>query len=88
MDMLEIPCIIVEGYVRKGEEHAWNMIQLDGDWYCVDVTWDDPAGLSGLDPHYNHLYFNVTSDFLRETEHQWEDSAVPEATATEYAWQE
>jgi hypothetical protein len=87
MDMLEIPCIIVEGTVREGEEHAWNMVELDGDWYCVDVTWNDPDGLFGLDPKFNHLYFNVTSDFLRETDHQWEDSTAPEATATEYAWQ-
>lgn len=24
--------------------HAWNLIQLDGDWYHVDVTWEDPIG--------------------------------------------
>ena len=24
--------------------HAWNMIKLDGDWYHVDVTWEDPIG--------------------------------------------
>jgi hypothetical protein len=87
MDMLEIPCIIVEGYVRKGEVHAWNMVELDGDWYAVDVTWDDPVGLFGSNPKRSHMFFNVTSDFLRDQDHQWEDSTAPEATATEYAWQ-
>ena len=24
------------------EAHAWNQIYLDGDWYNVDVTWEDP----------------------------------------------
>jgi hypothetical protein len=86
MDMLELPCITVNGFTRKVEEHAWNMVELDGDWYCVDVTWDDPAGLSGLDLKLNHKYFNVTSDFLRETDHQWDENGVPEATAVEYAW--
>ena len=23
--------------------HAWNLIKLDGEWYQVDVTWDDPV---------------------------------------------
>lgn len=23
-------------------QHIWNMIQIDGKWYHVDVTWDDP----------------------------------------------
>jgi hypothetical protein len=87
MDMLEIPCITVYGFAREVEEHAWNMVQLDGNWYCVDVTWDDPLGLSGFDPRYNYMFFNVTSDFLRDNDHQWDDSTVPEATATEYAWQ-
>ncbi|MBQ3939830.1 MAG: leucine-rich repeat protein [Oscillospiraceae bacterium] len=27
----------------KDMGHAWNMIQLNGKWYHVDVTWDDPA---------------------------------------------
>lgn len=24
--------------------HEWNLIRLDGLWYAVDVTWDDPKG--------------------------------------------
>ena len=23
--------------------HGWNLVQLDGEWYHVDVTWDDPV---------------------------------------------
>lgn len=23
--------------------HAWNMVQIDGHWYHLDATWDDPA---------------------------------------------
>lgn len=24
--------------------HMWNIVLLDGEWYCVDVTWDDGGG--------------------------------------------
>ncbi|MEI0738920.1 hypothetical protein VQ056_23700 [Paenibacillus sp. JTLBN-2024] len=23
--------------------HAWNLVLLDGKWYHLDTTWDDPA---------------------------------------------
>ena len=23
--------------------HAWNLVNIDGEWYHVDVTWDDPT---------------------------------------------
>lgn len=82
MDMLGIECITVSGSSSR-DEHAWNMVRLDGEWYCVDVTWDDPTGGSP-----GHHYFNVTSQFLRETDHHWEDGDVPEATATTHAWKD
>ena len=46
MDELEIPCILVCGTATNSvgvtENHAWNYVQIDGVWYAVDVTWDDP----------------------------------------------
>lgn len=46
LDDLGIPCIIVCGTGTNSsgatESHAWNYVQLDGKWYAVDVTWDDP----------------------------------------------
>jgi len=34
-----IPCRIVTG-VSQRENHAWNIVQLDGVWYNIDTTWD------------------------------------------------
>ena len=42
MNRLEIPCKIVSG-TSNGQSHAWNLIQLTGNWYMVDPTWDDVA---------------------------------------------
>lgn len=82
MDLLDMECVTVEG--RSGSrDHAWNMVRLDGEWYCVDVTWDDPSR-----GQPTHRYFNVTSQFLRQTNHQWDQSGVPEATATRWAYGE
>ena len=42
MDLSGVECITVVGAAfGSREDHAWNMVKLDGEWYCVDVTWDD-----------------------------------------------
>lgn len=32
------------GFSKKtGEPHIWNMVKIDGYWFNVDATWDDPT---------------------------------------------
>lgn len=83
MDMLDIECMTIFGIPgSNGIEHSWNMVKLEGEWYCVDCAWDDPIGGNPC-----HTYFNVTSDYLRRGSiHQWDESSVPEATGTAYAY--
>lgn len=83
MDMLDIECMTVFGIPSSnGVEHSWNMVKLDGEWYQVDCAWDDPIGGSPC-----HTYFNVTSDYLRSGSiHRWDETSVPEATGTAYAY--
>jgi hypothetical protein len=77
MDMAQVECITVVGAsYQSQEDHAWNMVRLDGQWYCVDSTWD-----TGIESPEEWRYFNVTSDRMAETNHQWDYDAVPEATA-------
>lgn len=51
LDKLDIENIIVVGYGTnssgQSEEHAWNDVKLDDNWYAIDVTWDDPIIIGG-----------------------------------------
>lgn len=58
MQQLQIPCYYCTGYA--GENHAWNIIRLEDEYYNVDVTWDDnEAGVSN--------YFNKTDEDYSDT---------------------
>lgn len=60
---LGIDCISVSG-TADGEPHGWNNIKLDGEWYEVDVTWNDTDGDTEF-PIYE--YFNLPSDKFSES---------------------
>lgn len=45
--------------------HVWNLIQLDGNWYHVDVTWDDPT--EDRIGQSQHVYFCLSEDKLKDT---------------------
>lgn len=78
-DLAGLECKIVAGRAfGEGELHAWNMVRLNGEWYCLDATWD--VGYSN--PRF-WKYFNVTSQFMAKTDHQWDEGRYPEATATD-----
>lgn len=51
MDELNIPCVLVMGQGTNSqgqtENHAWNYVQLNGKWYALDATWDDPVVYGG-----------------------------------------
>lgn len=93
MDLAGVECLTVvgaSGWSRT--DHAWNMVKLDGEWYGVDVTWDDqtlidPSAFSQKElSRRHHSSFNVTSDELRRTNHQWDYDSVPEAAGTRFHW--
>ena len=51
------------------ESHAWNLVEIDGKWKHVDVTWDDPIDESGPQNNpvsglENHMYFMVSSNVI------------------------
>ncbi len=42
-DRAEIPCVRV-----FGGNHAWNYVELEEEWYAIDVTWNDPYDEKGM----------------------------------------
>ena len=74
-----IDSLYVTGYSR-GQLHAWNLVQLDGEWTYVDPTWNDPiGGEEGYD------YFGM-NDALMARDHDWTYSICkpPAATTLDY----
>ena len=65
LDELNIPCVLVSGTGTNSngetESHAWNYVQLNGNWYALDVTWDDPVivgnGNTELDDETRYRHF-------------------------------
>ena len=53
---LEVTRVTGVAYNSSGnpENHSWNQVKVDGKWYNIDVTWDDP--LNGTEPG-NFLYY-------------------------------
>ncbi|WP_243577958.1 transglutaminase domain-containing protein [Clostridium minihomine] len=39
MQKLGVPSIVVQSTAMN---HTWNLVRYEGNWYHVDVTWDDP----------------------------------------------
>ncbi len=70
MNMLGLECHIVHN-----EYHSWDLVELDGDWYHVDIYGD-----STRTPYGN---FNMT-DALARGNHAWDESALPEAKSAKY----
>ena len=80
-----IECGYSWGYPYAGDSHAWNYVKLDGDYYWVDVTWDDLDMEKKGGLVVNDTYFMITSEMMRRTRSlDREQNFAPECTATEY----
>lgn len=84
MDMLGIPCKTVAAKDSDNTDHVWNMVELDGEWYYVDVTWDDP--IHETENSEKHRYFNVTEEYMRKNKHCWNSRNLPRADSTKYSY--
>ena len=67
---------IVTGYA--GGPHAWNLVRIDGQYYHVDLTWNDQ------DTNLYHAYFNLTDAMIQKDHTIYaRDYGLPTCTATD-----
>lgn len=83
MQIFDIPCIVIHSTDIEHDEHAWNAVELDGNWYYVDVTWDDPVP-DGGDGRITHEYFNTTREHISERHILTENS--PDTESLEFTY--
>lgn len=50
-------------YKISNEEHIWNLVYLDGKWYHLDLTWDDPISEKNIN---RDTYFLITTEVLEK----------------------
>lgn len=78
-----LDCQYVTG-TAKGGGHAWNQVKVDGTWYYIDCTWDDPImnGHSGGGERYTYylsetLWSNHTANTIKDladdSKYLWEN---------------
>lgn len=66
----KIPNKIVVGTAR-GISHAWNLVEVDGKWYQLDVTNNDSVK--------SDKYFLVSDKTLEDNNYVWDKTKYPQA---------
>lgn len=66
LNAVDIKCIVVTGKVDGNGQngpHAWNIVNIDGKAYQLDITWDIGAGGKNKD-RMAYDYFNLTDGMM------------------------
>lgn len=64
MDRIGIECSYAQS---EAMVHIWNLVKLDGEWYHVDITWDDPT--PNRDGQVLHNLLLRSDEGIREVDH-------------------
>lgn len=83
LNMVGIESMLVTG-TGNGEPHAWNIVKVQGRYYHLDVTWDDPVSVDG-EAILTHDYFNLT-DIQMSNDHSWSITDYPQCDSTLYSY--
>lgn len=81
LNLAGIEAQVVVGYA--GEPHSWNMVKIDGQYYHLDATWDDPNPDEGNKVRYT--YFNL-SDAELSKDHEWSKDEYITSTSERFQY--
>lgn len=84
MSELQIPCLYVIGDAEGESDlgHGWNMVQLNGEWYHIDSTWND-IGSKLKNHEIRYRYFLRSDDFMKK-DHYWNSAHYPQCLSETY----
>ena len=96
-DMAGIENVLMQGIAINTngvkEKHAWNAVNMNGRWYLIDTTWDDPiilgSGIVLASTHYKY-YLKGTNTFYKDHEPEYTFSengktfAYPKISTSDY----
>ncbi|MDD6189074.1 MAG: transglutaminase domain-containing protein [Clostridiales bacterium] len=63
MQSLGLRCLFVSS---EAMVHGWNIIELDGSFYQLDLTWDDSGDMG------THAYFNMSDELAQKLSHVYD----------------
>ena len=70
----------LQNYKINSENHIWNLVNLDGSWYHLDATWDDPVDENNQ--YLLHNFFLISTNELHKLdviEHTFNSNVYIEA---------
>lgn len=69
-----------ENHIVLSDDHAWNLVLVDGAWRHVDTAFDDPIIAGGGKPEgISKEAFLKTDAQMRMLGHRWDDARYPAA---------
>jgi len=81
MEQLGIPC----AYVSSQEmNHAWNLVKIDGEWYHIDLTQDDPISNKFAQVRHTYALLSTEAIQIAENPHTGFDLGAAVADSTLY----
>ncbi len=57
---------ISSGFDGEYVPHMWNAVKINGDFYYLDCTWDDPVSSDGK-AYTAYAYFNISDEMIAST---------------------
>lgn len=84
-DKLGLESLRVGGEAKEdGEPHQWNCVKVDGDYYYVDVTWDDKVNKDPSIRARDYEFFLINEEELLLTHTIDEGENVPKCESLKY----
>ena len=77
MDILKRAGVECTYVISEAMDHGWNLVKIEGQWYHVDVTWDDPV--QDRQGRVQHTFFLLSDEQIQSLEkphYSWEALSV------------